>query len=425
MPAALLAGFLKGKAQAEQLNEQRALQKEKLAFEKKRLDLEEKDSALKQKMFQDSIQFGQGLSQQLEPTRPAPGAVMPSGEQMPSNIIEQPVNTPPGLGDDLHPLARKLIQGMLQSGNLAGAFQEAAPFIKPEQPMQVSPGGSLVGSRSGKPLYESPGIGPMGPERNAVAFELFGRLPQTPEEFALLNKTIQDRREAVKGEGFPSIDKELIKEADRQGLKGEDRINYLSGKKAGMAAEKTRATEGAKPISAETQQAVTVFDNAKRVAQNLMSEFTPQERAQYVGFLSFPANRLSQIAKEDPKFARFQTLINEAKGQAFGEGGKQLTQFEASVVFGYVPTGRELSTADFEAKLSEANSRADFLRSRRLFYATKSRKELQAMDNPSEVNSGESKSVAPPSDKKAIGYYQMSDGSKQYWDGKSWQKSKP
>src|SRR3972149_3667987 len=138
MPAALLAGFLKGKAQAEQQNEQRALQKEKLSFEKKRLDLEEKESVLKQKMIQDSMRFGQGLSQELEPTRPTPGAVMPSGEQMPSEIIEQPVDTPPGLGDNLPPLARKLIQGMLQQGNLGGASQEAAPFIKPEQPIQVS-----------------------------------------------------------------------------------------------------------------------------------------------------------------------------------------------------------------------------------------------------------------------------------------------
>ena len=104
MPAALLAGFLKGKAQAEQQNEQRALQKEKLSFEKKRLDLEEKESVLKQKMIQDSMRFGQGLSQQLEPTRPTPGAVMPSGEQMPSEIIEQP---PEGIGAELVLPSRK------------------------------------------------------------------------------------------------------------------------------------------------------------------------------------------------------------------------------------------------------------------------------------------------------------------------------
>ena len=119
------------------------------------------------------------------------------------------------------------------------------------------------------------------------------------------------------------------------------------------------------------------FDNVLRVTSTLKSEFNPQERARYVGFLRYPANQLAQIVKNNPRFARFQTLVNEAKGQAFSEGGKQLTPFEASVVFGYVPTGKELSVADFEAKLNEADERARFYREATIRNATTKRVELQ------------------------------------------------
>lgn len=134
------------------------------------------------------------------------------------------------------------------------------------------------------------------------------------------------------------------------------------------------------PLPPTVQTAVGALSFGVETARRLRSEFTPEERASFSGFLQFPARKILQIVAEDPKFATFQTLINMAKGQAFGEGGKQLTPFEASIVFGYVPTGTEFSTADFEAKLLEAEKRGQFLINRKLRLATTPRGRIKPED---------------------------------------------
>ena len=146
-----------------------------------------------------------------------------------------------------------------------------------------------------------------------------------------------------------------------------------------MAAERTRESERARPISPEAQKAIAGFDESKRIANALLTEFTPEQRAQYVGFFKFPAEKLGQIAKADKKFARFRVLIEEGKAAITAKFGSQLTNSEMNIAFGYILTGTELSPADFEAKLQEALTSNDYLRSRRLHYATKSRAELEKL----------------------------------------------
>lgn len=134
-----------------------------------------------------------------------------------------------------------------------------------------------------------------------------------------------------------------------------------------------------RPLEVSDRSAVVAMTDAHRVAQSLLTEFTPEERAKYAGFIKFPVNQLAQVVKSDPKFARFQTLVHRAKATAFGEGGKQLTPFEASVVFGFVPTGKELSAADFEAKLQESANRASFLINERIKLGKTPRGQLQGV----------------------------------------------
>ena len=108
------------------------------------------------------------------------------------------------------------------------------------------------------------------------------------------------------------------------------------------------------PLGEVVVQKGTAMRQSVRIVEQILSEFSPEERAKFVGFFKFPLNKLLQIERGDPRFAQFLVLINQAKGAAFGEGGKQLTPFEASVVFGYVPSGTELSAVDFEAKLQNS-----------------------------------------------------------------------
>ena len=168
----------------------------------------------------------------------------------------------------------------------------------------------------------------------------------------------------------------ITEQADKNGLKGEDRYNFIIDGMAYAAGQREASVNQARPLSSTDAQAVGAMRNGLRVAQAIMSEFTPEDRAKYVGYLNFPARSIAQVANKDPKFARFQALANEAKAWAFAEGGKQLTPFESSVVFGYVPTGREWSVADFEAKVKESNARSQFLIDQRIGLAQTPRRQL-------------------------------------------------
>lgn len=113
------------------------------------------------------------------------------------------------------------------------------------------------------------------------------------------------------------------------------------------------AKEEGRPLDQKDRDIVAVMQQGLRVGHQIRTEFTPEQRAKYVGLLKFPINQWKLLFREDPGFARFSTLIDEGRTAAFSDGGKQLTPFEASVVFGYIPTGREFSAGQFEAKLAE------------------------------------------------------------------------
>jgi hypothetical protein len=114
------------------------------------------------------------------------------------------------------------------------------------------------------------------------------------------------------------------------------------------------AKNSGRPLPDSAQTAVTAMQDGILIASKLKDDFSPQERAQYVGYFRLPAQRLAQFIKGDPRFAEFNALLKRSEGTAFGEGGKQLTGIEKDVVFGYIPTGKELSVADFEAKINQA-----------------------------------------------------------------------
>jgi hypothetical protein len=131
-----------------------------------------------------------------------------------------------------------------------------------------------------------------------------------------------------------------------------------------------------KPIEETDRVALGAMQTGLRVAKEIRDTFSKDEIAKYVGVFKYPINQWSQFFKNDPKFAQFAQLVGQAKSSAFGEGGKQLTPFEAEVVFGWVPTGREISVSDFMAKLTGVEKRFDNIVDSRLKLATMPRREL-------------------------------------------------
>ena len=109
------------------------------------------------------------------------------------------------------------------------------------------------------------------------------------------------------------------------------------------------------------KEKLTGLQQIARVTERLKNEFSPAERKKYVGYFNLPLTRVAQLVNDDPKFAKFDALVNREGIAAFETGGKALTAQEAAIIFGFLPSAKEFSPINFEAKLLEAD---DYSRSK-------------------------------------------------------------
>ena len=103
------------------------------------------------------------------------------------------------------------------------------------------------------------------------------------------------------------------------------------------------------------KEKLTGLQQITRVTDRLKTEFTPAERRVFVGYFNLPIQRLSQIVQANPRFAKFDALVNREGIAAFETGGKALTAQESAIIFGFLPNAKEWSPENFEAKLLEAD----------------------------------------------------------------------
>lgn len=193
-----------------------------------------------------------------------------------------------------------------------------------------------------------------------------GRPPRPPsayleeanERLKDRDSTIQQIRKAIKTEGkhgpegSPSFERQILVE-----------LTALAGARAASTQDATRLPE-------KERNMLQILDTARDFSINkLLTEFTPQERLQYAGWFNFKGRQLTQTIQANPKFARFRSYVMQGKSMAFSDGGKNLTQFEGGITFGWVPTGDELSAVDFEEKLKIAAERLDYVRGRIIHYS--------------------------------------------------------
>jgi hypothetical protein len=124
-------------------------------------------------------------------------------------------------------------------------------------------------------------------------------------------------------------------------------------------AQRTYDAAMAKPMEQGDRIRIEGMLQSLNVANALATEFTPAERAQYVGAfgLKQKAVGVEQALREltgastDPKFNRFVALVALGSAELFGDAGKAVTGAEKEIVFGYLPTGKEWTAQDFEQKL--------------------------------------------------------------------------
>jgi hypothetical protein len=147
-------------------------------------------------------------------------------------------------------------------------------------------------------------------------------------------------------------------------------LTNLEKQTATAQARATGSTLGGAP-TAESVTALANIANVQRVISHLQQSFTPEDVRKYTGILRSKTSRAGQFLRGvvglpgDPRFAQFQTLLGQLRGTAFGEGGKQLTPFEAGVVFNYTPSGFEATPEDFFAKVQQLKERFGFLQDAR------------------------------------------------------------
>lgn len=141
------------------------------------------------------------------------------------------------------------------------------------------------------------------------------------------------------------------------------------------------------PIGVQTQERLVRLTETKMSLQQLAS-FSTKEREQFVGVLQRPAEQTKSYLRdaartlglsESEASKRYQTF-NVALNQvmlvsAFVEGGKQLTEHESRITFGFVPTGKE-PPAEFAAKLVLNMSRIDYLTDMNLAMASAMKRDL-------------------------------------------------
>ncbi len=174
-------------------------------------------------------------------------------------------------------------------------------------------------------------------------------LSGSPEAVAAQARLDTARMRARKAVGLEYLPLEVRARTQEQINVATDPANIAAVARK-IEAEATARTGGG-PLDADTRQVTGAMQSAIAVMHEMRREFTPEQRRDFVGILRNPALRAAQFVRGDPQFARFSAMLGRLKKAAFEDDGKQMTQFEFSVVQQYVPQGTEMSWEDFEAKL--------------------------------------------------------------------------
>jgi len=160
------------------------------------------------------------------------------------------------------------------------------------------------------------------------------------------------------------------------------KTNYLEFK-----AREAQIAVRNRPIGDAEKVRIEGLGNVKRVLVTLRDNFTPEDRATFVGLINRPIANVEELlggliggAKPKDKaeralFDKYNTLqpamqrkfqefiatAKQAEALAFDIGGKQLTEGEKQVVFGFIPTVSDRNVGTFMQKLDATLRKTNYL----------------------------------------------------------------
>jgi hypothetical protein len=159
-------------------------------------------------------------------------------------------------------------------------------------------------------------------------------------------------------------------------------VKLEADRKAAVTRAEEQARREEAPLTEQDRQKLADHDKILGAIGQLRT-FTPEEIQAYSGVLNRPLADirmgLSSVLgfQVDERFTKFRALMGILKGTAFGEGGKQLTPFESSVVFSYTPTGKELGGAtEIASKIQYLEAFTKLARQTRLDLARSGKKDI-------------------------------------------------
>lgn len=135
-----------------------------------------------------------------------------------------------------------------------------------------------------------------------------------------------------------------------------------------LAGKKTEAQQAAMPLPTEVRDNLRKIDATIDAVDTIQMNYTSQDRRLFTGLLKDRVARgalaLYEATGWTPavsgygytedqlkKLADFRKLNGQIEQYKFAVGGKQLTEGEQRVVDAFIPTGREVTSAEYEAKL--------------------------------------------------------------------------
>ncbi len=179
-------------------------------------------------------------------------------------------------------------------------------------------------------------------------------------------------------------------------VKLQKQLDTLITNKAKAAGAVTEATLEKKPLDDKTQGDMRSYDQTIAAINEFKSKVTDENMKKFTGITRNPTQQAKLFVSDlagsvpiiggplqrivgpvDTDFAEYQALMGRMKKGVFDLGGKQLTQFEASVAFQTIPTGSEKGgAAEMQKKLEYLEKFTKVSRDLTLKLATTGRSKL-------------------------------------------------
>jgi hypothetical protein len=230
-----------------------------------------------------------------------------------------------------------------------------APGPPPAVPVQPPPAAAVVvapppGTPAGATKFSQ--TQPIKPEAGGGQVTISGEVPGAEKEPTVpkggFNETIFLRENGIDPAKPPKGTSEMVKQAQLDFDRRQEEVKQDVQRRYGKIGE----------AQADSLVRLRMF---RSFVNTLLDEFTPEERARYVGMGGLTPVLKGGAFSQDPRFLRFRSLNAALRTSVFAEAGKAVTAPELELLAPTLPSGKELTDAGYESALQLTTDKLDRL----------------------------------------------------------------